>query len=282
MNEADARLSNPIVMQGTAGRILFARMACRLVSHVHREHQVIFHCGGVAADFRVDGVARVLRHGEMILLNPWQDHEKLANPEGASVLLSILFDPSKAGDGLPASLGALSFRHPHRVVPPRLRSVLDATMEALMAAPISTAARREAVLLALIRAVADICLERNAAREGAAPRRPHDFRIQRALRFLLRSGGVDMRVDDLPVLAGMSRAHFFRQFRRCLGVSPHTVIDYVRITTAIEKLGSRSEPIRAIARDLGFTTSSHFARFFAGRLGTSPDRYRRAALREVE
>jgi AraC family transcriptional regulator len=279
MDAADPRLSSPIVMQGTAGRILFARMACRLVSHVHREHQVIFHCGGVAADFRVDGVARVLRHGEMILLNPWQEHEKLADPEGASVLLSVLFDPATAGDGLPAPVGVLTFRHPHRVVPPGLRRVLDATMEALMAAQFSTAARREAVLLALIRAVADTGLEPNAAREGAATRRPHDFRIQRALRFLL-CGSADMRVDDLPALAGMSRAHFFRQFRRCLGVSPHTVIDYVRITTAIEKLGSRSEPIRAIARDLGFTTSSHFARFFAGRLGTSPHRYRRASLRE--
>jgi AraC family transcriptional regulator len=280
MDAADPRLSNPIVMQGTAGRILFARMACRLVSHVHREHQVIFHCGGAAADFRVDGVARMLRHGEMILLNPWQDHEKLANPEGASVLLSILFDPAKAGGGLPAPVRTLSFRNPHGVVPPGLRRVLDATMEALMAAPISTAAQREEILLALIRAVADTCLEPGAAREGAAPQRPHDFRIERALRFLLRSGAADMRVDDLPALAGMSRAHFFRQFRRCLGVSPHTVIDYVRITTAIEKLGSRGEPIRAIARDLGFATGSHFARFFAGRLGTSPHRYRRASVRE--
>ncbi len=280
MDAADPRLANPIVVQGSAGRILFARMACRLVSHVHREHQVIFHCCGAPAEFRVDGVAQVLRQGEMILLNPWQDHEKLANPEGPSVLLSILFDPAKAGDGLPAPIGALSFRHPHRAVPPRLRRALDATMEALMAARVSTAARREAVLLALIRAVVEACLERDAACEGATPRCPHDFRIQRALRFVLRGGGADMRVDDLPALAGMSRAHFFRQFRRCLGVSPHTVIDYVRITTAIEKLGSRGESIRAISRDLGFTTSSHFARFFAGRLGTSPHRYRRAGLRE--
>jgi AraC-like DNA-binding protein len=216
----------------------------------------------------------------MILLNPWQDHEKLANPEGASVLLSILFDPAKACDGLPAAAGELSYHYTHGIVPPGLRCVLDATTAALMAAPVSRAGQREAVPAALIRAVIDTCLERDAARKRAVPGRAHDFRIWRTLRFVLHSSGTNMRVDDLPALAGMSRAHFFRQFRRCVGVSPHTVIDYVRITTAIEKLAVRSQPIRAVARDLGFTTSSHFARFFAGRLGTSPHRYRRASLRE--
>src|SRR3954466_11582060 len=103
MDERDPELRSPVVVQGAASRVLFARMACRLVSHVHREHQVIFHCGGAAAAFRVDGAVHLLRPGEMILLNPWQDHEKLANPEGASVLLSILFDPAKACDGRPTA-----------------------------------------------------------------------------------------------------------------------------------------------------------------------------------
>jgi AraC-like DNA-binding protein len=76
----------------------------------------------------------------------------------------------------------------------------------------------------------------------------------------------------------MSRSHFFRQFRRCLGVSPHNVIDYVQITAAVERLASRGQLIGAIARDLGFTTSSHFARFFADHLGTSPHRDRQAAF----
>jgi AraC-like DNA-binding protein len=141
--------------------------------HNSRPRQVIFHCGGAAAVFRVDGIAHALRPGQMIQVNPWQDHEKLANPDGASVLLSVLFDPAAAGGDSPA------------------------------------------------------------------------------------------RVGDLPALSGMSRSHFFRQFRRCLGVSPHDIIDYVQITAAIQRLSSRGQPIGAIARDLGFTTSSHFARFFA-------------------
>jgi AraC-like DNA-binding protein len=114
--------------------------------------------------------------------------------------------------------------------------------------------------------------------DGTALARPNDFRIQRALQFILRGDCADLRVDDLPALAGMSRSHFFRQFRRCLGVSPHDVIDYVQITAAILRLASRGQPIGAIARDLGFTTSSHFARFFADHLGTSPHRYRRATF----
>jgi AraC-like DNA-binding protein len=52
----------------------------------------------------------------------------------------------------------------------------------------------------------------------------------------------------------------------------------MQMTMAIERLGSRGRPIHLIARDLGFTTSSHFARFFANHLGTSPRRYQRATL----
>jgi AraC-like DNA-binding protein len=147
-----------------------------------------------------------------------------------------------------------------------------------MTARMSGAAGLDAVLAALMRAIIGTCLERDATHDGTALARPCDFRIQRALQFILRSGCADLRVDDLPTLAGMSRSHFFRQFRRCLGVSPHNVIDYVQITTAIQRLASRGQPIKAIARDLGFTTSSHFARFFANHLGTSPHHYRRATL----
>jgi AraC-like DNA-binding protein len=52
----------------------------------------------------------------------------------------------------------------------------------------------------------------------------------------------------------------------------------VQIKAAIQRLASRGRPIGAIARDLGFTTSSHFARFFADHLGTPPHRYQRATL----
>jgi AraC-like DNA-binding protein len=251
-------------------------MACRLVSHVHREHQVIFHCGGAAALFRVNGALQTLRSGEMILINPWQSHEMLVNPEGASVLLSILFDPAEAGPWTDA--GALSFRQVHSAVPRPLHCALHATVRALMNAPSFGVAQLRTVLTALIRVVIDTSLERDAACEGSALARPYDFRIRRALQFILRNGCSDVRVNELPALAGMSRSHFFRQFRRCLGVSPHDVIDYMQITMAIERLGSCGRPIHLIARDLGFTTSSHFARFFANHLGTSPRRYQRATL----
>ena len=278
MNAVNPRLSGPVVLQGIAGRILFAPMTCGLVSHVHREHQVIFHCGGAATAFRVDGVVHPLRPGEMILVNPWQHHEKLASPDGASVLLSVLFDPAETSEDSPVRTSALSFHRAHGLAPPPLRCALDAAVRALTTAQMSRAAGPDAALAVLVRAVIGTCLERDAAPEGPALARPYDFRIQRAFQFILRSGRTDLRVDDLPALAGMSRSHFFRQFRRCLGVSPHNVIDYVQITAAIEKLASCGQPIRDIARDLGFTTSSHFARFFANHLGTSPRRYRHSTF----
>src|SRR5262249_19975066 len=155
----------PVVLQGSAGRILFARMACRLVSHVHREHQVIFHCGGAATAFRVEGVVHLLRPGEMILVNPWQHHEKLPGLDGASVLLSVLFDPAEAGEDSPVRAGALSFHRAHSVAPPQLRCALNAVIRALMTVQMSSAAGLDTVLVALVRAIIGACLERDAARE---------------------------------------------------------------------------------------------------------------------
>jgi AraC-like DNA-binding protein len=226
----------------------------------------------------VDGVVHPLHPGEMILANPWQHHEKLANPDGVSVLLSVLFDRAETGEDSPVRTSARSFHRAHGLAPPRLRCALDAAVRALTAAQMPGAAGANAVLAALVRGIIGTCLERDAAPQGPALARPCDLRIQRAFQFILRSGRTDLRVDDLPALAGMSRSHFFRQFRRCLGVSPHNVIDYVQITAAVEKLASCGQPIGAIARDLGFTTSSHFARFFANHLGTSPRRYRHSTF----
>jgi AraC family transcriptional regulator len=278
MNAVDPRRSGPVVLQGSAGRILFAPMACRLVSHVHREHQVIFHCGGAATAFRVDGVVHLLRPSEMILVNPWQHHEKLANPDEASVLLSVLFDPAETDEHLPLRAGKRSFHRAHGLAPHALRCALDGAVRTLTTARMSSAAGLDAALATLVRTIIGTCLEGDAASEGPSLARPCDFRIQRALQFILCSRHTDLRVDDLPALAGMSRSHLFRQFRRCLGVSPHNVIDYMQITAAIEKLTSCDQPIGAIAHELGFTTSSHFARFFANHLGTSPRRYRHSTF----
>jgi AraC-like DNA-binding protein len=277
MDALDPHPCNPVVVQGTASRILFTRMACRLVSHVHREHQTIFHCGGAVAVFRVGGAVHLLRPGEMVLVNPWQEHEKLAGPEGESVLLSVLFDPAEADVDQPARANAFSFRCTHGVVLHPLRRALDATVRALIAAQTSSAAGLDCVLAELVSTIIGTCLKRDADHDGPLAR-PHDFRIQRALQFILRSDCADLRVGDLPALAGVSRSHFFRQFRRCLGVSPHYVIDYVQIKAAIQRLASDRQPIRTITHDLGFTTNSHFARFFAHHLGTTPSRYRRGIL----
>ena len=76
----------------------------------------------------------------------------------------------------------------------------------------------------------------------------------------------------------MSRSHFFRQFKRSIGVSPQHVIDQERIAYALKALGSSSVMLSKLSAELGFSAPAHFTRFFVQHLGCTPSQFRRSLL----
>lgn len=82
-----------------------------------------------------------------------------------------------------------------------------------------------------------------------------------------------------PVMAaqaGMSTDGFARSFRRWMHVTPARYVQQVRVREACRLLASTDEPIKRIARDVGFANRHHFSRVFAWLTGTTPASYRRA------
>ena len=69
-------------------------------------------------------------------------------------------------------------------------------------------------------------------------------------------------VDDLARAAGLSRAHFSREFRRAFGDSPHAYLLTRRLERAAALLRTTDRPVAEICLDVGlrgvgsFTTSS--------------------------
>jgi AraC family transcriptional regulator len=82
---------------------------------------------------------------------------------------------------------------------------------------------------------------------------------------------------DLARMAGLSRYHFLRTFKRATGVTPHQWMLRTRLRHAAERLASSREPITEIALDVGFDDLSNFIRSFHAEFGVSPSRYRTAA-----
>jgi AraC-like DNA-binding protein len=80
----------------------------------------------------------------------------------------------------------------------------------------------------------------------------------------------NLRLAELCVVAGVSRAHFARAFRRTTGVSPHSFVTQRRLARAVELVFQREMSLKEIARRCGFSDPAHLTRCFKLRFGYAP------------
>src|SRR5947207_9531180 len=81
-------------------------------------------------------------------------------------------------------------------------------------------------------------------------------------------------VDDLAAAAGLSRAHFSREFRRAFGESPHTYLLTRRLERAAALLRSTDHPVAEICLSVGLRSVGSFTTSFTSTYGLSPTAYR--------
>jgi AraC family transcriptional regulator len=78
----------------------------------------------------------------------------------------------------------------------------------------------------------------------------------------------------LAQLANMSRAHFIRQFKHSMGVSPHQYLMQCRLDKVKHLLANTDLSIAEIAQRTGFSSHSHLSKAFCKHLSMTPHRYR--------
>ncbi|HWT23095.1 MAG TPA: helix-turn-helix transcriptional regulator [Solirubrobacteraceae bacterium] len=83
-------------------------------------------------------------------------------------------------------------------------------------------------------------------------------------------------VDDLARAAGLSRAHFSREFRRAFGESPHAYLLTRRLQRAAELLRSTDRSVADICMSVGLRSVGSFTTSFTRTYGRSPTAYRAA------
>ena len=83
-------------------------------------------------------------------------------------------------------------------------------------------------------------------------------------------------VDDLAAAAGLSRAHFSREFRRAFGVSPHAYLLTRRLERAAALLRNTDRSVAEICLDVGLVSVGSFTTSFKRAHGISPTAYRAA------
>jgi AraC-like DNA-binding protein len=81
-------------------------------------------------------------------------------------------------------------------------------------------------------------------------------------------------VDDLAYAAGLSRAHFSREFRRAFGESPHAYLLTRRLERAAAMLRATDRSVADICFSVGSQSVGSFTTSFTRTYGISPTAYR--------
>ncbi len=81
-------------------------------------------------------------------------------------------------------------------------------------------------------------------------------------------------VEDMAREAGLSRAHFIREFRRAFGDSPHAYLLTRRLERAATLLRSTDRQVVDICYSVGLSSLGSFTTSFTRTYGCSPTSYR--------
>jgi AraC-like DNA-binding protein len=81
-------------------------------------------------------------------------------------------------------------------------------------------------------------------------------------------------VDDMAAAAGLSRAHFSREFRRAFGESPHAYLLTRRLERAAALLRNTDRSVAEVCFSVGLQSVGSFTASFSRTYGLSPTAYR--------
>lgn len=99
---------------------------------------------------------------------------------------------------------------------------------------------------------------------------------KRVLDFVAERFGDSVAIAEMARAAGLSEAHFSRQFRKTIGDSPHQFLMRFRVERAAAMLADEARPLSEIAAACGFSDQAHLTRLFKRFVGETPRQYRAA------
>ncbi len=247
---------------------------------MHREFNILFKLGGADATFRSNDVTLSLDDRSVLLFNPGVPHAKLANPDGPTMILSLIIEPSWLVRVLSARIPRLDRLFPTSRVEISSEVMLHARrLAAVMSTHLTVdASGCEDFVADLADAVTREYADPSVDRDIVATARPIDYRIRKALMYIHEHAMENPKVDDIARRVGLSRSRFFEQFRRCVGTSPQHYLDCSRVAIATRLLSTTNRPLVELADELGYGNHSNFTRFFTQHVGVSPSQFRRQTI----
>ncbi len=263
-------------VMGHFGRLSAGVYRRSVSAHSYQEPGVLFHMGGGELLVTVGEIAAPFRPGDMLLLDRWTAHARTASADESSTLVMLLADPLLFG-AISGALGRCRFTRARASIDTGLRVHLEELLALMFERPEARPQTIQFKIEQLIEMVRERHVRTGRSSQDGDQGRV-DSRVMRAFEHLREGAARRISVESLVAESGMSRSHFFRQFKRGFGISPQRVIDEGRIDYALRALGARELLLSQLSKELGFSAPAHFTRFFVQHLGCTPSQFRRNLL----
>ncbi|MEX2518151.1 MAG: AraC family transcriptional regulator [Paracoccaceae bacterium] len=269
------------VHHGDFGRAALYLLDKPMVTHAHREGHLVFWVGDAHGDVPIADDTIRIDGGAAAAVSPWEPHS-FQPDEGRPCLSLVLYikpmwflETSRSAE-FSLSFGARSIE-----LTPAVRLSLRRLTSLML--ELESVSLFDGYLFEL----ASLCFEQSwrCADTGAEPddfsrlaaNRFTDYRVRRSLRLMQENFTEDLDIDWLSRQAGLSRPHFFKLFRRQMGITPNLYLNTLRSELAIDELMNSRKSVTEISYDLGFSSQASFTRFFSTNVGIPPSDYRRVA-----
>ena len=271
------------IFQGRFGRVALLDMNSSLVGHAHHHCHILIKAGGSDSAFLVRGERQPLTDESVVLVNAWEPHAYTHDtpPGEKTLILALYIEPGwLAHIQRSLCLSGHPRFFPQACVPikPGTRKIVEEFVLELWWADAVAVERLEQLLFNLIISVIDSYAGWRdlAALLKIKPPAAMDPRVRRTVQHMRENLARDVDMDELAGKVGLSRAHFYALFHRDTQVTPLVYLNVLRFEAAVDRLSHSSAPLGDVGHELGFSASSHFARFFRQHLGITPGEYRRA------
>jgi AraC-like DNA-binding protein len=241
----------------------------RYLPHIHDTYALGIITDGAEA-FSYRGTTHVARPGQVVCVNPGEIHDGRPVRDGFSYRMLY---PS-----IDLVAGVASDLHDRPMPAPMVdEAVIDDPDLAGRLAKLHILTEAGEGRLALETALTE-AISLLIARHGAldrSVRRPgrESGPVARVRVAIEAHPERDVGLDDLASIAGLSRYHLLRAFRREVGVTPHAFVTGRRVARA-KRLLADAEPLSGVALACGFYDQSHFTRTFKAWTGITPGQYR--------
>ena len=128
-------------------------------------------------------------------------------------------------------------------------------------------------------AAIEVALHRERSSQGDAGQGSEarlSLRLKRSIAYIEEHLSDNITMHELAAVAGVSRDHFVRTFRKSTGETPHSYLVDRRMARARRILETTDLRVADVARRCGYDSVTYFSTLFRRQVGVSPAAYRRS------